>query len=147
MVGTNPATMFVVKKIEMREVSSMKASFAVQSAMKSIKTPTEELLREFIKLIKQWKNVNGEEKRQLLTSTILQTSNLFYRSYVNPSTMVSNYPVRIYGIFGTADSRVLVDDYIPLLKELLQEFKQSSNKQMELVVITALGKLGHHDAA
>ena len=146
MVGTNPATMLVIKKIEAREVSPIKASVVIQSAIKNIRTPTKELLREFIKLIRQWKNVNVEEKRQVLTSTLFQLSNLFYRAYVNPSTMVSNYPVRIYGIFGTKDSRVLVDEYIPLLKEMLREVKQSPDKHMELVVITALGKLGHREA-
>ena len=146
MVGTNPTTMFVLRKIQLSEVSPIKASVVIQSAIKNIRTPTKELIREFIKLIRQWKNVNTYEKRQLLTSTLFQLSNVFYRAYVNPSTMVSNYPVRIYGIFGTKDSRVLVNEYIPLLKEMHQEAKQANAKHMELVVITALGKLGHLDA-
>ena len=147
MVGTNPTTIFVLKRIELSEVSPIRATVVIQSALKSIKTPTKELLREFVNLIRQWKNINTLEKRQLLTSTLLQLSNVFYRAYVNPSTMVSNYPVRIYGIFGTKDSRVLVDEYIPLLKEMLQEARQGNTKHMELVVIASLGKLGHLDAA
>ena len=146
MVGTNPATMFVLKKVEMSEVVAFKSVFALQSAIKSIKTPTNELLRQFINKIQQWKRVNTDEKQSLLTSALLQVSNLFYHAYVNPETMVSNYPVRIYGVFGTRHSAILTNEYIPALKQILEESRQSQNRHLEMVAITALGKLGHHDA-
>ena len=150
MVGTNPATMLVLKKIDAAEICFIKATATIQTAMKSIRTPTKELAREFIRMVRKWKNDSNAEKRRLLAPTLLQLSNLFYRAYVNPSTMVSNYPVRIYGIFGTKDSRVLVDEYIPMLKQILQESEhaQAQNEQeMKPVIIAALGKLGHLDAA
>ena len=40
MVGTNPTTMFVLKKIYLAEVSQIKATVVIQSAVKSIKTPS-----------------------------------------------------------------------------------------------------------
>ena len=147
MVGSNPTTMFVLKKIEAKEFHAAKSAMAIQSALRSIKTPTKELLQQFVKLVRQLKNANDDKQTQLLTATLLQLSNVFYKAYVNPTTMIANYPVRMYGIFGTKDSSVLVQEYIPLLKEMLMATKQSQNKQMEMVVIAALGKLGHHDAA
>merc|ERR1712060_402310 len=74
MVGTNPATMFVLKKIDAAQMDFIKATATVQSAMKSIRTPTKELVSEIIRIVKQWKNDGNQEKKKLLTPTILQLS-------------------------------------------------------------------------
>ena len=147
MVGTNPSTMFVLKKADTNEVSAFKANMVLQAALNNIQTPTTELLQQFVNKIKQLKTANTPKEKSLLTSLLLQVSNLFYHAYVNPETMAANYPVRIYGIFGTPSSPVLKNEFIPALKQLLSEARNSQNKHLEMVVITALGKLGHHDAA
>ena len=153
MVGTNPSTIFTLDKINAGEIAITKATATIQSAMINVKTPTRELLRKLIVYLRLWRNdgfVSGPcgicddmETKLLLTPTLFQISNLFYRAYVNPSTMVSNYPVRIYGIFGSKDSPILLNDYIPLLKEMLVESERDQSKEMKPVIITAIGKLGH----
>jgi len=149
MAGTNPATMFVLEKvgIDTPRVNTIKLCEIMQSTIKSIKTPTTELIKEIINLINKLKTGRTDAEEQLLTSTILQLSNLLHHSYVNPSTMVNKFPVRIYGIFGTEDSAVLKGEYIPLLKEMLQLSGQNQNKHRYLAIVSALGKLGHIDAA
>ena len=150
MVGTNPAALMALKKIDAAEICFIKAATTIQSAMKNIQTPTKELLREFIKTVRQWKaEARTSGKFALITPTLFQLSNLFYRAYVNPSTMVSNYPVRIYGIFGTKNCPVLTDEYIPLLKEMLEESERDVTyaKEMKPALIAAMGKLGHLEAA
>jgi len=146
MVGTNPSTMLVLRKVDSGEISYLRATVTIQTAMKSIQTPTKELLKEFIKMVRQWKNDSNVEKKRLLTPTLLQLSNLFYLAYINPSTMVSNFPVRIYGIFGTKDAQVLVAEYIPLLEQLLRECEQGPKSYLKPVVVVALAKLGHLEA-
>ena len=153
MVGTNPSTIFILEKIKDEEIFGTKKVDTIQSAMINIKTPTKELIHELIKTLRMWKDNNKSdimwkiwEKKTLITATLFQLSNLLYRAYVNPSTMVSNYPVRIYGIFGSKDSQILLDEYIPLLNEMLVESKYDPNKEMKPVIITAIGKLGHPKA-
>ena len=141
MVGTNPATMFVFKKIDAAQMCFIKATATIQSAMKSIRTPTKELVTEILRMVKQWKNDSNQEKKKLLAPTVLQLSNLIYLAYVNPSTMVSNYPVRIYGIFGTEHSPV-VNEYVSFLKQWLEQTEQDPKRAMKPVIVTALGKLG-----
>merc|ERR1719334_925103 len=145
MVGTNPATMFVFKKIDAAQMCFIKATATIQSAMKSIRTPTKELVAEILRMVKQWKNDSNQEKKKLLTPTVLQLSNLIYHAYINPSTMVSNYPVRIYGIFGTEHSPV-VNEYVSFLKQWLEQTEQDPKRAMKPVIVTALGKLGLLDA-
>ena len=157
MVGTNPATIFTLDKITAGEIAITKAIATIQSAIINVKTPTRELLRKLIFYLRLWRGDNSIfcascgicddlEKTLLVTPTLFQLSNLLYRAYVDPSTMVSNYPVRIYGIFGSKDSPILLDDYIPLLKEMLVESERDPSKEMKPVIITAIGKLGHPKA-
>merc|ERR1719283_715945 len=145
MVGTNPATLFVFKKIDAAQMCFIKATATIQSAMKSIRTPTKELVTEILRMVKHWKNDSNQEKKKLLTPTLLQLSNLIYHAYINPSTMVSNYPVRIYGIFGTEHSPV-VNEYVSFLKQWLEQTEQDPKRAMKPVIVTALGKLGLLDA-
>ena len=53
MVGTNPSTMFVLKKADTNEVSAFKANMVLQAALNNIQTPTTELLQEFVNKIKE----------------------------------------------------------------------------------------------
>jgi hypothetical protein len=48
MVGSNPSTMFIIKKIEAGQILPIKASVVIQSALISIRTTTRELLHEFV---------------------------------------------------------------------------------------------------
>ena len=146
MVGTNPAVMFVLKKLDAGEMDFIKATASIQSALKSIQTPTKELVKEIIVMVKQWKNGSNTEKKNLLTPALLQLSNLIYHAYVDPSTMAGNYPVRIYGIFGTEHSPVVLE-YIYLLEQWLQQSEQDPKRAMKPVIVTAIGKLGTLDAA
>merc|ERR1719167_1638719 len=146
MVGTNPAVMFVLKKLDAGEMDFIKATASIQSAIKSIQTPTKELVSEIIVMIKQWKNGSNTEKKNLLTPALLQLSNLIYHAYVNPSTMAGNYPVRIYGIFGTEHSPIVMK-YVSLLEQWLEESEQDPKRAMKPVIVTAMGKLGVLDAA
>merc|ERR1719370_2239392 len=141
MVGTNPATMFVFKKIDAAQMCFIKATATIQSAMKSIRTPTKELVTEILRMVKQWKNDSNQDKKKLLTPAVLQFSNLIYHAYINPSTMVSNFPVRIYGIFGTEHSPV-VNEYVSFLKQWLEQTEQDPKRALKPVIVTALGKLG-----
>ena len=154
MTGTNPSTMFILKKVEFElkvigvpTQKIFKLCESIQTAIKSIKTPTTHLVQEIIKLINKLKTGRADGEQQVMTSTILQLSNLLHHAYVNHSTMLTKFPVRIYGIFGTENSNVLVRNYIPLLKEMLKLSNQQQNKHRSLVLISALGKLGHIDAA
>ena len=141
MVGTNPAIMFVLKKLDAGEMDFIKATASIQSAMKSIRTPTKELVSEILRMLKQWKNCNDAGKKNLLTPTLLHLSNLIYRAYVNPSTMFGNFPVTIYGIFATENSPV-VNEYVSFLKQWLEQTEQDPKRAMKPVIVTALGKLG-----
>ena len=150
MTGTNPTTMLVLEKITSAEVSTAQAVDIVQSAFKSIKTPTEELVRKLLQFVQSIKNPGQDaDKQKLLTSTLFQLSNLLHRAYVNPSTMVSNFPVRIYGVFGTPWGKFFNNEVSPMFKQMLDESRSNdqNGKQLKYVLIAAIGKLGDLEAA
>merc|ERR1712168_72840 len=99
--------------------------------------PTQELMEELVKMIK---SVNVRSHKQLYTSSMLQLSSLFYHAYINPITMRNNFPTKVFGVFGTKDSRVLTEEYIPILVE---EIERTESEHVRLSAILALGKIGH----
>merc|ERR1711962_121869 len=70
----------------------------------------------------------------------LQLSNLFYHAYINPVTIRNNFPTKVYGVFGTKESPVLTEQFIPFLVE---EIERTESEHVRLSAILALGKTGH----
>merc|ERR1712180_284685 len=123
IVGTNPSTMLVTK--------------IVSYTIRNIRYPTQELMEELVKMVK---STNVRSNKQLYTSSMLQLSNLFYHAYINPVTVRNNFPTKVYGVFGTKESPVLIEQFIPFLVE---EIQRTESEHVRLSAILALGKTGH----
>jgi len=137
LVGTNPSTMLVINKVKTASLPASILPTIVAKTLRSVRYPTKELVTELVRTVK---SLSFESQKQLFTTAILNLSELIYRAYVNPTTMTINFPTKVYGVFGTKDSSVVVDEYIPFLVE-----KLSSNPHplLRMAVISSLGKLGH----
>merc|ERR1719381_477635 len=137
LVGTNPSTMLVIKKVKEGSLPISLLTKLVSYTIRNVRYPTQELMEELVKLIK---STNVRSNKQLYTSAMLQMSNLFYHAYVNPITMRNNFPSRVFGVFGTKESLVLTEKFIPFLVE---EIERSESEHVRLSAILALGKTGH----
>merc|ERR1712168_1222259 len=137
LVGTNPATMLIIKKVKEGSLPVTVLTKIVSHAIRNVRYPTQELMEELVKMIK---STTVRSHKQLYTSAILQVSNLFYHAYINPITMRNNFPTKVYGVFGTKNSPVLTEKFIPLLVE---EIVRTESEHVRLTAILALGKTGH----
>merc|ERR1719365_479703 len=137
LVGTNPSTMLVVKKVKEGSLPITLLTKLVSYTIRNIRYPTEELMGELVKMIK---STNVMAHKQLYTSAMLQMSNLFYHAYINPTTLMNNFPTRVFGVFGTKESTVLTEKFIPFL---IEEIERTESEHVGLTAILALGKTGH----
>merc|ERR1712168_1743631 len=137
LVGTNPATMLIIKKVKEGSLPVTVLTKIVSHAIRNVRYPTQELMEELVKMIK---STTVRSHKQLYTSAILQVSNLFYHAYINPITMRNNFPTQVYGVFGTKNSPVLTEKFIPFLVE---EIERTESEHVRLTAILALGKTGH----
>jgi len=137
LVGTNPSTMLIIKRVESGSLPTPLLSTMIAKSLRSVRYPTKALLGELVKLAKSQTVLSN---KQIFTTTILNLSNLFYRAYVNPTTMITTFPTKVFGVFGTKDTPVLVNQYIPFLIEKLES---QPAEHIRLSVISSLGKLGH----
>jgi len=150
-VGTNPATMLIKQEIESKQITGLEAINALQGAFLAIRTPTEELLKELVQLVKGLKKFAQEEQdmldtgRSLYSLGMIQMSNLLYRACVNPARKNLEFPVRIFGQFCSNESSVITQEWIPYLEQELENplSKHSDDEHFRLVAISSLGKLGH----
>merc|ERR1719283_299998 len=137
LVGTNPSTMLIVKKVKEGSLPAPALMKMVSLALRNVRYPTQELMEELVKMIQ---SSAVKSNKMLYTSSMLQLSNLFYHAYVNPTTMRNNFPTKVFGVFGTKESEVLTGKFIPLLVE---EIEQTESEHIRLSAILALGKTGH----
>merc|ERR1719347_1327221 len=137
LVGTNPSTMLIVKKVKEGSLPVPVLMKMVSLALRNIRYPTQELMEELVNMIQ---SSAVKSNKMLYTSSMLQLSNLFYHAYVNPTTMRNNFPTKVFGVFGTKESHVLTEKFIPLLVE---EIEQTESEHVRLSAILALGKTGH----
>ena len=99
--------------------------------------PTQEIMEELVQMLR---SSNVRSNKQLYTASMVQVSNLFYHAYVNPITMRNNFPTKVFGVFGTKNSQVLTEKFIPLLVE---EIERTESEHVRLSAILALGRTGH----
>merc|ERR1712121_511669 len=137
LVGTNPSTMLIVKKVQEGSLPVSLLTKLVTVSIRNIRYPTQEMLEKLVEMIQ---SSTVKSNKQLYTSSMLQLSNLFYHGYVNPSTMVNNFPVKVFGVFGTQESHVLTEKFVPFLAE---EIERTESEHVRLSAILALGKTGH----
>jgi len=136
-VGTNPSTMLVVKKVKEGSLPVSLLTKMVSMSIRNVRYPTEELMEELVQMLK---STTVKSNKQLFTSSMLQLSNLFFHAYVNPTSMVNNFPVKVFGVFGTKESTVLTEKFIPFLVE---EIERTESGHVLLSASLALGKTGH----
>merc|ERR1719494_483599 len=137
LVGTNPSTMFILKKVKEGSLPSTLLTKIVPYAIRNVRYPTHEIMEELVQMLQ---SSTVKSNKQLYPSSMLQLSNLFYHAYVHPSSMVNNFPVKVFGIFGTKESQVLTEKFIPFLVE---EIERTESQHVLLSAILALGKTGH----
>merc|ERR1711962_1050424 len=137
LVGTNPSTMLVIKKVKEGSLPITLLTKIVSYTIRNIRYPTQELMEELVKMIK---STAVRSNKQLYTSSMLQLSNLFYHAYINPVTIRNNFPTKVYGVFGTKESPVLTEQFIPFL---IEEIERTGSEHVRLSAILALGKTGH----
>jgi len=137
LVGTNPSTMFIIKKVKEGSLPSTLLTKIVPYAIRNVRYPTHEIMEELVQMLQ---SSTVKSNKQLYTSSMLQLSNLFYHAYVNPTTMRNNFPTKVFGVFGTKESQVLTEKFIPFLVE---EIEETENEHVRVSAILALGKTGH----
>merc|ERR1719495_422262 len=137
LVGTTPSTMLVIKKVKEGSLPSILLTKIVSYTIRNVRYPTQELMEKLVKMIK---STVVRSHKQLYTTSLLQLSNLFYHAYIHPTTMRNNFPTKVFGVFGTKESPVLTEKFIPFLVE---EIERTESEHVRLSAILALGKTGH----
>jgi len=139
-VGTNPSTMLVIRKIETGSLPTPILLKLVSQSIRNVRYPTQKLLGKLVQMVQ---SQTVKSNKPLLATSLLQLSNLFYHAYINPVSRITQFPTKVYGIFGTGSSTVLSEEYIPFL---ISQLHENESQYVRLVVISALGKLGHEKA-
>merc|ERR1712240_833805 len=141
--GTNPAIKFIIEEVKSGKLVGENAAMIVSNAIRSAKTPTKQLLKELIDLLK---HVAQQNNRNMVSTVALAVTRLIHRACVHETSSVTDFPVKSFGRFCDEKTPEINRDLIPFLAEKLFAARKSDINQL-LTYINALGNLGHEGAA
>ena len=152
IAGTNPCVKYICEMVKNQVIIGEPAAWIVANMIKSVKTPTEELIQELTNLLK---HSTVQSVNTLKATVAMSLSELVHRACIDETSSVYNYPVGIFGQFCSKDSKVIKKDLLPYLVEKLEEQKYQLQQEQPtisamnsaLVYINALGNLGIEESS
>merc|ERR1719334_1253803 len=141
--GTNPAIKFIIEEVKSGKLVGENAAMIVSNAIRSAKTPTKQLLKELIDLLK---HIAEQDNRPMISTVALAVTRLIHKACIHETSSVSDFPAKSYGRFCDEKTPEITRDLIPFLAEKLFAARKSDVNQL-LTYINALGNLGHDGAA
>merc|ERR1711962_211771 len=141
--GTNPVIKFIIEEVKSGKLVGENAAMIVSNAIRSAKTPTKQLLKELIYLLK---HIAEQDNRNMVSTIALAVTRLVHKACVHETSSVSDYPAKSYGRFCDEKTPEITRDLIPFLAEKLLAVPKTDINQL-LTYINALGNLGHDGAA
>ena len=143
IAGSNPAISYIIEAVKSNQVTGENRVWIVSNAIRSVKTPTEQLLKELVNLL-QHRIV--QDDHQLSSAVALTLSHLVYKACISRDSSVYSYPVQAYGKFCDEKSPVITRELIPFLSSKLFSAQETDIHTM-ITYINALGNIGHDGAS
>merc|ERR1719394_1327689 len=141
--GTNPAIKFIIEEVKSGALVGENAAMIASNAIRSAKTPTKQLLKELIDLLK---HIAEQDNRNVVSTVALAVTRLIHKACIHETSSVMNYPAKTYGRFCDEKAPEITMDLIPFLAEKLFATRKTDVNQL-LTYINALGNIGHDGAA
>ena len=145
MTATNPCMKLIKDKVEsgdmIREPTSW--SWILSNALRSVKTPTEELLGELVELLK---TEHIQRNRVIRAAYAMGLTELVHKACINQESMEKEFPYRFYGQLCHESMPVIKDNLIPYLTRKLQESTQVDMGSV-ITYVNALGNIGTEESS
>merc|ERR1711872_262485 len=140
MAGTNPSVMLIKEKIISGEIIEYPETWAwiISNTLRTIKTPTEELIKELVELLK---TEHIERNKIIRAAYTMGLTELIHRACVNPLTIKNEFPYKIYGQMCHKDLPVIKSTLIPHLSQKLSESPKTELNTI-ITYVNALGNIG-----
>merc|ERR1712126_415864 len=142
--GTNPCVMLIKEKIVSGDIIKYPETWAwiISNTMRTIRTPTKELIGELVELLK---TEHIERNRIIRAAYVMGLTELIHKACVNPLTIKNEFPYRIYGQMCYKDMPVIKETLIPYLSQKLSESSRTDNNTV-ITFTTALGNIGTEES-
>merc|ERR1712227_615820 len=136
MTATNPSVKFVIEKLKSKQLQGESGAWIVANMIRSIRTPTEEVIEELTELLKH----ESIQEDRILSATVAMTlTELVHKACVDETTSQFNFPTKVYGQFCYGESKPIRKNLVPFLQKQLYDLKDE--------LINALGNIGTEETS
>ena len=152
MTATNPSVKFVIEKLKSKQLQGESGAWIVANMIRSIRTPTEEVIEELTELLKH----ESIQEDRILSATVAMTlTELVHKACVDETTSQFNFPTKVYGQFCYGESKPIRKNLVPFLQKQLYDLKDElSNEKTSfhsthklITLINALGNIGTEETS
>merc|ERR1711962_895151 len=140
ITGTNPCVKLVKEKVMSGEHMENPTAwpFIISKTLRSIRTPTEELIGELVELLK---TEHIQRHRVVRAAYVMGLTELVHKACISPVTKNTEFPTKIYGEICNKEMSVIKNELIPFLVRKLKESARIE-KTSVITYVYALGNLG-----
>ena len=151
IAATNPCVRYISDIVKAEGIVGEQAAWIVANMIKSVKTPTEELIEELTHLLK---HSVVQSSDSLKATVAMSLTELVHKACIDETSSVHDYPVGLYGQLCNKDSKVIRKVLLPFLVEKLEEHRYylqqetpaTSSMNSAIIYINALGNIGLQEA-
>ena len=152
IAATNPCVKYISEIVKNQVIVGEPAVWIVANMIKSIKTPTEELIQELTNLLK---HSVVQSSNTLKATVAMSLTELVHKACIDETGSVYDFPTGVFGQFCNKDSSVIKKVLLPYLVEKLEEQKYQLQQEQPttasmnsaLIYINSLGNLGLQEAS
>ena len=137
VTATNPCIKLLKEKVISGEISGETGSWVMAGALRAIRTPTGEVIKELTELLE---NHRVQESRGMESAIALSLSQLVHKACVNEETSKNEFPTKMYGKFCSEKSQEVEELTHVLIKNLKEAQRKDTNSL--IIYVNALGNLG-----
>jgi hypothetical protein len=138
--GTPASFATIVQWINENKVRENEAAALIATQVRSIRYPTEEVMKAFYELATSEK---VQKQAQLNATALHSLTNFLRNTQVSNHSAYSFYPTHAFGRLAHKNYRIVQRQVIPYLSHKLNLASQNEDSEKMLTYIRALGNLGH----
>lgn len=135
--GSNPTIMLIKQLIESEEIDGQDAIWAMAALGYHAKTPTGDLLRQLVDLVK---SESVQSHKSLKQTALLTVADLLNVACESAHLHNKRFPVQLIDDFCDAKDSRLLDEFLNILSQELQSSTSSTSDK--IITMMAIGSLG-----
>nr|AAB03336.1 vitellogenin [Lymantria dispar] len=140
--GTQPAFQLIETWIKTKKIQGFLAAEVISSLAKTLRHLTKDTMKQFFELALCPEVL---EQKYLNSSALIAAAEFIRLGSIDYEHSYPYYPPYVHGRFPLKNDRFIIENILPRLSQLLKQAVEQEDYGKTLVIVKAIGTLGHRE--